>query len=145
MFSSIRQSFSWSRLQISEEDLRQLFANQEVHPNFLDIVHIFGEKTEPIDESFSTFFCHPISRTVNLDSFSANDGYGMLIPVLSWLFTQLNILQKLATISNTWQGMAEHSSKILIQSEIPGFTISTTVTARQGSVAAGFSFMHQTL
>lgn len=72
---SIRQSFSWSRLQISEEDLRQLFANQEVHPNFLDIVHIFGEKTEPIDESFSTFFCHPISRTVNLDSFSANDGY----------------------------------------------------------------------
>ncbi|OCL06759.1 hypothetical protein AOQ84DRAFT_389976 [Glonium stellatum] len=73
---SIRQNFSWSSLQISE-DLRQLFASQEVHPNFLDVVHVFGEKTEPVEESFSTFFCHPISqsRTVNLDSFSANDGY----------------------------------------------------------------------
>ncbi|KAF2810478.1 uncharacterized protein BDZ99DRAFT_571050 [Mytilinidion resinicola] len=57
---SIRQSFSWSRLKISEEGLKRLFTNLRVHPNFLDVVHVFGEKTEPVEETFLTFFYHPI-------------------------------------------------------------------------------------
>lgn len=73
----IRQSFSWGRLLISEEMLRKLFTSQKVHPNFLDVVHVFGEKTEPVEESFSTFFYHPLSqyRVAFSENLSENEGY----------------------------------------------------------------------
>ncbi|KAI9788754.1 MAG: hypothetical protein M1816_006611 [Peltula sp. TS41687] len=52
----IRQSYTWSRLLISEEIFRRLFTRLKVHPDFLDVVHIFGEKVGPVEESFSAFF-----------------------------------------------------------------------------------------
>ena len=79
-FSFIRQSFSWGRLLISENMLRKLFTSQNVHPSFLDVVHIFGEKAEPVEESFSTFFYHPLSQYQALSSESPYEdaGYGKI-------------------------------------------------------------------
>ena len=76
--SFIRQSFSWGRLLISEVMLRKLFTSQKVHPNFLDVVHVFGEKAEPVEESFSTFFYHPLSQygVAFSGNLSENEGYG---------------------------------------------------------------------
>lgn len=79
-FSFIRQSFSWGRLLISENMLRKLFTSQNVHPSFLDVVHTFGEKAEPVEESFSTFFYHPLSQYQALGSESPYEdaGYGKI-------------------------------------------------------------------
>lgn len=54
--SFLNQSYTWSRLQISEEHFRKLFTCLKVHPNFLDIVYVFREKVRPLEESFSGFF-----------------------------------------------------------------------------------------
>lgn len=75
----IRQSFSWGRLLISENMLRKLFTSQNVHPSFLDVVHIFGEKAEPVEESFSAFFYHPLSQYQVLGSESPYEDAGYVI------------------------------------------------------------------
>jgi hypothetical protein len=51
-----------------------------VHPSFLDVVHTFGEKAEPVEESFSTFFYHPLSQYQALSSESSYEdaGYGKI-------------------------------------------------------------------
>ncbi|KAF2805602.1 uncharacterized protein BDZ99DRAFT_423932 [Mytilinidion resinicola] len=58
----MRQNYSWGRLRISEEIGRKLFTSLMVHPSFLAVVHLFGEKTEPVEESLSVYFCHPLSQ-----------------------------------------------------------------------------------
>ncbi|OCK75784.1 hypothetical protein K432DRAFT_307764 [Lepidopterella palustris CBS 459.81] len=75
--SFIRQRFSWGRLLISEDTVRKLFTSLTVHPDFLEVVHLFGEKSEPVEESFSVYFCHPLSQyqpSYPEHSFS-NEGY----------------------------------------------------------------------
>ncbi|KAJ8112408.1 hypothetical protein OPT61_g5219 [Boeremia exigua] len=52
----IDQSHSWSRLCICEEHCRRLFTRLGVHPNFLDVVHLFSEKIGPVEEGFSSLF-----------------------------------------------------------------------------------------
>ncbi|KAI9763753.1 MAG: hypothetical protein M1839_006316, partial [Geoglossum umbratile] len=57
----IVSDFSWSQLLISEEILRKLFTYMCVHPHFLDIIHLFGEKLGPVEESLSIYFDNMIS------------------------------------------------------------------------------------
>ncbi|RYO26177.1 hypothetical protein AA0111_g8172 [Alternaria arborescens] len=52
----IDQSYTWSRLCISEEYFRRLFTQMAVHPNFVDVVRLFCEKTGPVEEGFSSLF-----------------------------------------------------------------------------------------
>lgn len=52
----INQSYTWSRLCISEEHFRRLFTRLGVHPSFLDVVHLFSEKIGPVEEGFSSLF-----------------------------------------------------------------------------------------
>ncbi|KAH8708494.1 hypothetical protein GQ44DRAFT_463058 [Phaeosphaeriaceae sp. PMI808] len=52
----INQSYTWSRMCISEEHFRRLFTRLAVHPSFLDIVYLFGAKVGPVEESFSSLF-----------------------------------------------------------------------------------------
>ncbi|OCK80712.1 hypothetical protein K432DRAFT_452070, partial [Lepidopterella palustris CBS 459.81] len=75
--SFIRQNFSWGRLLISEDMFRKLCTSQKVHPSFLDIVHIFGEKTEAVEESYSAFFYHSLSQYEKAfpNIFLGNNGY----------------------------------------------------------------------
>jgi hypothetical protein len=54
--SFINQSYTWSRLQISEELFRKLVTRLRVHPSFLDIVHVFSEKVGPVEETYNHFF-----------------------------------------------------------------------------------------
>ena len=54
--SFIDQSYTWSRLCISEEYFRRLFTQMAVHPNFVDVVRLFCEKTGPVEEGFSSLF-----------------------------------------------------------------------------------------
>ncbi|OJJ39788.1 hypothetical protein ASPWEDRAFT_105628, partial [Aspergillus wentii DTO 134E9] len=56
--SFLHQRYSWSRLQVSETFLRQLFTLLKVHPDFLEIIFLFGEKIGPVEESFGSFFSH---------------------------------------------------------------------------------------
>jgi hypothetical protein len=56
--SFINQSYTWSRLQISEELFQKLFTRLRVHPSFLDVVYVFSEKIGPVEESFNHFFVH---------------------------------------------------------------------------------------
>ncbi|KAF2682038.1 hypothetical protein K458DRAFT_433038 [Lentithecium fluviatile CBS 122367] len=53
---SIHQSYTWSRLCISEEHFRRLFTRLGVHPGFLDVVFLFREKLGPVEEGFSSAF-----------------------------------------------------------------------------------------
>lgn len=56
--SFIAQSYTWSRLQISEQLFRKLVTRLRVHPAFLDVVHLFSEKVGPVEESFNHFFAN---------------------------------------------------------------------------------------
>ena len=60
--SFIDQSYTWSRLCISEEHFRRLFTRMAVHPNFLDVVRLFCEKTGPVEEGFSSLFVQTSER-----------------------------------------------------------------------------------
>jgi hypothetical protein len=51
-----RSKLTWSRLCISEEHFRRLFTHMAVHPNFIDVVRLFCEKTGPVEEGFSSLF-----------------------------------------------------------------------------------------
>ncbi|KAF1927264.1 uncharacterized protein M421DRAFT_65877 [Didymella exigua CBS 183.55] len=65
--SFIDQSYTWSRLRISEEHFRRLFTQMAVHPNFLDVVRLFCEKTGPVEEGFSSLFIHMSERDHSRD------------------------------------------------------------------------------
>jgi hypothetical protein len=65
--SFIDQSYTWSRLCISEEHFRRLFTRMAVHPNFLDVVRLFCEKTGPVEEGFSSLFMHTSERDLSSD------------------------------------------------------------------------------
>ncbi|CAL3971963.1 unnamed protein product [Diplocarpon coronariae] len=52
----VGQEDSWSHLLVTEELFRKLLTACNVHPRFLDIVHIFGEKFSATEESFNAFF-----------------------------------------------------------------------------------------
>ncbi|KAL2820554.1 hypothetical protein BDW59DRAFT_174470 [Aspergillus cavernicola] len=56
---------SWAQLQVSAEFLRKLFTFLHVHPEFLDIVFLFGEKRGPVEQSFSSFFSHCRPRSID--------------------------------------------------------------------------------
>lgn len=61
--SFIKQSYTWSRLNISEEHLRRLFTRLKIHPYFLDVVYLFSEKIGPVEEGFSSLFVEISSPT----------------------------------------------------------------------------------
>ncbi|CAG8972104.1 hypothetical protein HYALB_00011236 [Hymenoscyphus albidus] len=54
----IAQEHSWSQLLVTEELFRKLKTALKVHPEFLDVVHVFGEKITASEESFTAFFSH---------------------------------------------------------------------------------------
>ena len=51
---------------MSENLLKKLFSRIQVHPNFLEILFLFGDKIGPVEESFSSFFSH--CRPYNVDN-----------------------------------------------------------------------------
>ncbi|PVH75485.1 hypothetical protein DL98DRAFT_536503 [Cadophora sp. DSE1049] len=75
----LNQSYTWSRLQICEEHFRKLFTCLKVHPDFLDIVQVFGEKVRPLEESFNGFFsnCFDQNTRGNPTSNGQNTGYNI--------------------------------------------------------------------
>ncbi|KAF8534590.1 hypothetical protein BDD12DRAFT_983751 [Trichophaea hybrida] len=60
----IPQQYSWGELMISEEAMRKLFTSIGVFAEFVDLVHAFGSKTGPVDETFAS---GPVYRA-NTDS-----------------------------------------------------------------------------
>ncbi|PVH74946.1 hypothetical protein DL98DRAFT_658401 [Cadophora sp. DSE1049] len=52
----VAQAYSWGQLPITEEMFRKLLTSMKVHPGFLDVVHVFGEKITTVEESFAAFF-----------------------------------------------------------------------------------------
>jgi hypothetical protein len=54
--SFIDQSYTGSRLCISEEHFRWLSTQMAVHPKFPNVVRLFCEKTGPVEEGFSSLF-----------------------------------------------------------------------------------------
>lgn len=60
--SFINQSYTWSRLLISEEHFRRLFTRLQVHPCFLDVVYLFQEKIRPVEEGLSSLFVDIVPR-----------------------------------------------------------------------------------
>ncbi|QDS73383.1 hypothetical protein FKW77_007425 [Venturia effusa] len=81
----LEQSFTWSRLQICEEHFRKLFSCLKVHPDFLDIVHLFCQKIRPLEEGFNGFFVNkyrynrsiPASLDSEMEHQSYNLGYNV--------------------------------------------------------------------
>ncbi|KAL4812940.1 hypothetical protein BDW67DRAFT_193159 [Aspergillus spinulosporus] len=49
---------SWGQLRLSAEFLKKLFSFLRVHPEYLDIVFLFAEKSGPVEQSFSSLFSH---------------------------------------------------------------------------------------
>ena len=83
MTSFLHQNYSWGRLQVSETILRQLFTGLQVHPEFLEILFLFGEKIGPIEESFSSFCSHCRPAVTSLSSSGPSSpmcSYGMQLP-----------------------------------------------------------------
>ncbi|PLN84780.1 hypothetical protein BDW42DRAFT_31437 [Aspergillus taichungensis] len=74
----LHQSYSWGRLQVSEPILRELFTGLQVHPEFLEILFLFGEKLGPTEESFSSFCSHCRPVVASLSS------YGLSGPLCSY-------------------------------------------------------------
>ena len=72
--SQIAQEDSWSPLLITEELFRRLLTVLNVHPRFLDVVHVFGEKVTAFEESFTACFTR-ISPEL---SSSKERGYGTI-------------------------------------------------------------------
>lgn len=71
---------SFARLPISEKILRALFTKLSVFPAFLEVVHIFGEKTQQSNEDFPVFRHH-----ITLDKERASVkayGFGLLLSFL---------------------------------------------------------------
>jgi hypothetical protein len=82
--SFLDQSYTWSRLQICQEHFKKLFTCLRVHPDFLDIVRVFGEKIKPVEEGFNSFFVNHSDQHVR-DSSSLNSsdfGYSTLLLLL---------------------------------------------------------------
>jgi len=70
-----------------------LFTRLRVHPNFLDVVHIFCEKVGPVEESFNSFFTNVTPQSsLNGQGFGAsqNSSYGTFVLV----FRTSSILRK---------------------------------------------------
>ncbi|KAL4974577.1 hypothetical protein BDW66DRAFT_167666 [Aspergillus desertorum] len=59
----LHQYHSWSPLRVSAEFLKKLFSFLRVHPEYLDIVFLFADRSEPVEQSFSSIFshCRPLS------------------------------------------------------------------------------------
>ncbi|KAL4761142.1 uncharacterized protein BDW70DRAFT_168212 [Aspergillus foveolatus] len=59
----LHQYDSWGQLRVSAEFLKKLFSFLRVHPGYLDIVFLFAEKSDPVEQSFSSLFshCRPLS------------------------------------------------------------------------------------
>ncbi|KAL5044294.1 hypothetical protein BDW71DRAFT_199150 [Aspergillus fruticulosus] len=59
----LHQYDSWGQLRVSAEFLKKLFSFLRVHPEYLDIVFLFAEKSGPVEQSFSSLFshCRPLS------------------------------------------------------------------------------------
>jgi hypothetical protein len=91
--SLISQSYTWSRLSICEEHFRMLFTRLKVHPDFLDIVRVFCEKTGPVEESFSDFFVKISPRSLLNDHSAVNgaSGYGKGVVYSMSTFTNRNL------------------------------------------------------
>ncbi|KAL6234073.1 hypothetical protein BDW75DRAFT_251666 [Aspergillus navahoensis] len=56
--SFLHQYDSWGQLRVSAEFLKKLFSFLRVHPEYLDIVFLFAEKSGPVEQSFSSLFSH---------------------------------------------------------------------------------------
>ncbi|KAF2827276.1 hypothetical protein CC86DRAFT_405410 [Ophiobolus disseminans] len=52
----IAQLYSWGQFLITEELFRKLVTALKVHSRFLDVVHTFGERAAPVEESYAAFF-----------------------------------------------------------------------------------------
>ncbi|OAL46355.1 hypothetical protein IQ07DRAFT_148192 [Pyrenochaeta sp. DS3sAY3a] len=63
----INQSYTWSRLLISEEHFRRLFTRLHVHPCFLDVVFLFQEKIRPVEEGLSSLFVDIVPQTSSME------------------------------------------------------------------------------
>ncbi|KAE9969760.1 hypothetical protein BLS_005224 [Venturia inaequalis] len=63
----ISQDDSWSPLLITEELFRKLCTALRVHPDFLQIVHTFGEKTAATEESLAASFTRLYPPTFSCD------------------------------------------------------------------------------
>ncbi|KAF8253454.1 hypothetical protein K440DRAFT_657397 [Wilcoxina mikolae CBS 423.85] len=55
VFFNIAPIFSFGVLQITEELLCKLLTSHAVFPGFLDLVHLYGEKTDEVNEDFAVY------------------------------------------------------------------------------------------
>ncbi|KAH7094942.1 hypothetical protein FB567DRAFT_574833 [Paraphoma chrysanthemicola] len=52
----INQAYSWGPLLITDEVFKKLATALKLHPGFLDVVHTFGERVAPVEESSASLF-----------------------------------------------------------------------------------------
>jgi hypothetical protein len=138
-YSFLDQSYTWSRLQICEEHFRKLFTCLKVHPNFLDIVHVFFEKVRPVEESFNGFFINHSDQHVRGSPAVNNQDSSYSMRLFSSLVYADLIRQVLDTMSNTSPGTVGQPQKIPSLSEK---SASINTILRSTRSAAGSSCRH---
>ncbi|KAF2021172.1 hypothetical protein BU24DRAFT_416831, partial [Aaosphaeria arxii CBS 175.79] len=76
--SYIAQTYSWGQLLITEELFRKLMTALKVHPDFLNVLHMFGEKITAVEEGFTTLLTRLDSKPLG----QLVDTYSMLYLLL---------------------------------------------------------------
>lgn len=93
--------YSWDQLLITKELFQKLLTILKVHPGFLDVVNVFGEKITAVEESFAASFTSFYPEP----SVSRGCGYGTIYRRVQEHFTES--VQRLRTISNMSPDMDE--------------------------------------
>ncbi|KAH7085296.1 hypothetical protein BKA63DRAFT_499329 [Paraphoma chrysanthemicola] len=62
----IDQAYSWGPLLITDEVFKKLATALKLHPGFLDVVHTFGERVAPVEESSASLFTRMQPNDENL-------------------------------------------------------------------------------
>lgn len=86
---------------MSETFLRQLFTLLKVHPDFLEIIFLFGEKIGPVEESFGSFFSHCRPQNVQNPFVEPACSYGKGLIQVESHEAELMLAKISGTISNT--------------------------------------------
>ncbi|CBF87360.1 uncharacterized protein ANIA_11210 [Aspergillus nidulans FGSC A4] len=116
---------SWGQLRVSAEFLKKLFSFLRVHPEYLDIVFLFAEKSGPVEQSYSSFFshCRPLSSENLATESGCSYGENTQYPRPGWI--DVLKLQTLDTTSSTWPPTDDPFQRTHSPCAKPGYIMAT--------------------
>ena len=123
--SFLYQYDSWGQLRVSAEFLKKLFSFLRVHPEYLDIVFLFAEKSGPVEQSYSSFFshCRPLSSENLATESGCSYGENTQYPRPGWI--DVLKLQTLDTTSSTWPPTDDPFQRTHSPCAKPGYIMAT--------------------